>query len=102
MTTKVIRELAGLLPPNCGYLTYGLARFFPRNYALESCVGDLRFGWNFVGAFIQMRQPLPPQVLNPELRRAFYHLSYGEPDEAVQTAIAWDFPRNTQRYALNA
>jgi len=102
MTAKVIRELAALLPKNCGYLTRGPGRFLPGNYAIENCVGDPRFGWNFVGAFIQSRQPFPPQVLNPELRRTFSHLHYREADEAVQTAIAWDFPRNSQRYALNA
>jgi len=103
MTAKLIRELAALLPQNCGYVTRNPGRFFSVNYVIEACVDDPRFGWNFVNAFVQTKQPLPAQVFNPELRRTYYHLNFGEADEAVQAAIARDCPwQNVQRYVLNA
>jgi len=99
MTAQVIQKLAGLLPPDCGYFAGSLGRFLVGKCIIEM---DPRFGWNFVNAFVQTGRLLPAEVLNSELQRTFYHLHYGEADEAVQTAIAWDFPRNAQRHVLNA
>ncbi len=105
MNRDRIEFLSQLIPPGAPYLAQMprdcSALGLPRKIDVYAHAGhDPQFGWNFVHAFLQADRPLPSEVHEPELLRAYSYARHNTQDPDVLAAMLLEHSANYQKRIL--
>ena len=97
-----ISHLIGLIPEEAAYRRHtATARSLELEIELVAQAhNDPALGAKFIGAFVEVHQPLPACIYEPGFLRAYGHRRFGAPDPDVEAAFALEHDSSPARRIL--